>query len=129
MKHLLLLITATLTMALFAGAQFAAPFNNAAKSTLATASPGAEDSVISFIHVLPNPAAGRIVVVAGDAKTAVQVQFEAVVYNNSGVPVARKTLMAGTNDIYVSNLGNGLYFLRLIEKDGQTAVKQFAVLR
>ena len=134
MKHLYLLC---ITMLLFAVKGItqtsvipATPTaNNMEKMAVAIKTSAIDDSAFGRIHILPNIAVGKITVIVDDANTNVIQQGECIVYNNSGYPVASKPFTTGSNEIFVNTLSTGMYYVRLIQKNGQAAVRKFMVTR
>ena len=129
MKHYFQLTAIILIMAVRAIAQAPATFNSAEGNAFANITLLATDTANANIRVLPNPSSGMIVLMLGDANTNAFVQGQAIVYNGGGQPVAQKSYTTGTNNIYVGNLSNGMYFLRVMPKNGVAVVKGFVVAR
>lgn len=106
-----------------------ATYNNIEKSSVASQSSNADDSLLSRVQILPNLAAGRITVVVADANVNVIQQGECVIFNNAGAPVAKSPFTTGTNQVYVSTLSTGMYFVKLLQKNGNSITKKFVVVR
>jgi len=103
--------------------------NGMEKSSFSAQSSNADDSLLSHVQVLPNLAMGRITVVVADANVNVIQQGECVIFNNAGAPVAKSPFTTGANQIYVSTLSTGMYFVKLMQKNGQSVTRKFAVVR
>jgi hypothetical protein len=87
------------------------------------------DSLFGSIKILPNLAAGKIILLVSDENVNVIQQGECVIFNSGGAPVARASFTTGTNQIYINNMPSGMYFLKLMQKNGQVATKKFVVMR
>ncbi len=86
------------------------------------------DSVFTYIQIFPNAAKGQIILKVDDANKNVIQQGECIVYNNAGLPVAKNTFTTGTNIIYINTLSSGLYYIRLLQKNGQSVVRKFMIM-
>lgn len=106
-----------------------ATYNNFEKSSTILQSSNADDSLISRVQILPNLAMGRVTVVVADANVNVIQQGECVIFNTAGAPVAKSPFTTGTNQIYVSTLATGMYFVKLMQKNGNSVTKKFVVVR
>lgn len=102
--------------------------NNAQKSNFTT-NTTSDDSAFNHIRILPNLAVGRITLIVDDANTNINQQGECVVYNSGGVLVAQSPFTTGTTDIFVNNFPAGMYYIRLIQKNGQAAVRKFIMMK
>ena len=103
--------------------------NGIEKSSYSFQSSNADDSLLSQVQILPNLAMGRITVVVADANVNVIQQGECVIFNNAGAPVAKSPFTTGTNQIYISTLSTGMYFVKLMQKNGQSLTRRFVVVR
>lgn len=102
---------------------------NLEKSFGLNSNSAADDSLFGSIKILPNLAAGKITLLVSDENVNVIQQGECVIFNSGGAHVARAPFTTGTNQIYVNTLQSGMYFLKLIQKNGQAATKKFVVVR
>jgi hypothetical protein len=87
------------------------------------------DSAFNHILILPNLAMGKITLKVDDANTNVIQQGECTIFNSGGAPVAKAPFTTGTNEIFVTTMPAGMYFIRLVQKNGQVASKKFVVVR
>lgn len=126
---LITLLTATGLHAQTQSIPVPATNNGMEKSSFSTQSSNADDSLLSHVQVLPNLAMGRITLVVADANVNVIQQGECVIFNNAGAPVAKSPFTTGTNQIYVSTLSTGMYFVKLMQKNGQSVTRKFVVVR
>jgi len=99
------------------------------KSNITYHTSAAGDSAFNHINILPNLAMGKITVKVDDANTNVIQQGECIIFNNAGVAVAKKPFTTGTNEIFVNTLSTGMYFISLVQFNGQIASKKFVVVR
>lgn len=106
-----------------------ASVSNAEKSSLSYSSSNADDSLLNHIQILPNLAMGRITLQVSDANVNVIQQGECVIYNSGGQPVAKSAFTTGTTQIYVTNLPTGMYYLKLMQRNGEAATRKFVVVR
>jgi len=106
-----------------------ATYNNLEKSSISFQSSNADDSLLSHVQILPNIAMGRITVVVADANVNVIQQGECIVFNNAGAPVAKSPFTTGTNQIYVSTMATGMYFVKLMQKNGNSVTRKFMAVR
>lgn len=95
----------------------------------ATPSSAVDDSLFGSIKILPNMAAGKITLLISDENVNVIQQGECVIFNSGGAAVARAPFTTGTTQIYVNTMPSGMYFLKLVQKNGQVATKKFVVMR
>ena len=102
---------------------------NLEKNSGFASSSNVDDSLFGSIKILPNLAAGKITLLVSDENVNVIQQGECVIFNSAGAPVARAPFTTGTNQIYVNTMPSGMYFLKLMQKNGQTATKKFVVMR
>lgn len=102
---------------------------NIEKSGLSYSSSNADDSMLNHIQILPNLAMGRITLQVSDANVNVIQQGECVIYNSDGLPVAKTAFTTGTTQIYITRMPAGLYFLTLMQRNGETATRKFVVVR
>ncbi len=103
--------------------------NNAQRTNVITNTSRVDDSMFNHIRILPNLAAGRITLIIDDANANVIQQGECVVYNNGGTPVAKSPFTTGTTDIFVSNFPVGMYYIKLMQRNGQAAIRKFVVMK
>jgi hypothetical protein len=106
-----------------------ASVNNIEKSNAMARSSAADDSTFNHIHILPNLAVGKITLVVDDANANVIQQGECVIYNSGGLPVAKSPFTTGTNQIYITILPAGMYYVKLMQKNGEVATRKFLVMR
>lgn len=99
------------------------------KNNMVYRTSAAEDSIFSHIYILPNLAKGKITLKVDDANPNVIQQGECIIFNSGGAAVAKSPFTTGTNEIYVTTLPAGMYFLRLVQKNGQVASRKFVVTR
>ena len=102
---------------------------NVEKSSMGFSASNADDSIFNHIQILPNLAMGRITVQVSDANVNVIQQGECVIYNSGGKPVAKSPFTTGTTQLYVTNLPAGMYFLKLMQRNGESATRKFVVVR
>ena len=106
-----------------------ASVDNIEKSNMGHPSSAADDSLFNHVRILPNLAMGRVTLIVDDANTNVIQQGECVIYNSAGTPVAKNPFTTGANQIYVTTLPAGMYFIKLIQKNGEQTTRKFVVMR
>jgi len=72
----------------------------------------------SSITIFPNP--------VNDQLTLMNGKGQVTIYNVLGQPVKDLTVSANQANIQLSGLLNGQYFLRVLQEDGTSAIKQFS---
>jgi hypothetical protein len=82
-------------------------------SIIAETTAGISENVLSLIDVSPNPANEKIVI-NNDSSTDMMVS----ILNSDGRTVQSVNLLSGKNDLNISSLSNGLYFIQ--EPNGST---------
>jgi hypothetical protein len=80
---------------------------------MAETTSGISENVLSLIDVSPNPANEKIVI-----NNASSTDFMVSILNSDGRTVQSVTLSSGKNEMNISSLSNGLYFIQ--EPNGST---------
>jgi hypothetical protein len=82
--------------------------------------PGFEDQ----ISLYPNPVQHKLFISTGNLRTE-----DILIYNSIGSLISQLKPAEGPVELNTQNLSEGIYFVKILTKDNELAIKSFSVVR